>query len=328
MKNRRFIIHVGLQKTASTFLQEVLFPRFNNIVYIGRPYTQENFAFNCLQYADNSLYDVSEMRREINRIEKANSEGNPILISDELFSGLPSYNFINRGTIAERLSKAIPDAEIVLFFRGQVDLVMSLYNQYVKIGWVDGHLNESFLYRPGKGFPLEKWFEGERSWTFKNRFIRHRSLFTPEHFRYSKLYSLYSDLFKKVHIFLYEDLKNDQKTFFIQLASVLSADLPSSLEIDEKLQKTAVNISLDKKQLQVRRIQNKISHVLPMVKTRWCKILLSSISPFLSDREDSYRAYVTSLLRECDIFGDNYSLNQKANLGMERFPKQYFGNSS
>ncbi len=50
-------IHVGLPKTATTFLQEKIFPRLSNTTLISRPYTQQSKAFNQLQYADDCHYD-------------------------------------------------------------------------------------------------------------------------------------------------------------------------------------------------------------------------------------------------------------------------------
>jgi hypothetical protein len=333
VKKRKIIIHVGLQKTASKYLQDVFFPRLNNVAYIGRPYTQENYAFNSLQYADNSIYNVSVIREEFDRIENKIAKDNTILISDELFSGFPFYNYINRGVIAERLSKVIPDAEIVLFLRGQINLIMSLYNQYVKIGWVDNHLDESFLHRPGSGFPLEKWIEGKRSWDMKNRFINNRSIISPEHFRYSKLYSLYSNLFRKVHVFLYEDFQIDQKTCLQRLSSLLSSELPTKFALDEALHKKIVNKKLDKKQLRVQLELNRLSHILPYVNSRYVKTIVRSIvrsisklssEKLASDNQYNNIEHVISLLKERDIFNDNYLLNKKLNLGMEKHPRQYF----
>ena len=324
MKNRNIIIHVGLPKTASTYLQSIVFPRLNNVAYIGRPYTQENYAFNSLQYADKSLYAVSAIREEIDFIENKIAQGNPILISDELFSGYALYNFINRGIIAERLSKIIPEAEIILFLRGQVDLIMSLYNQFVKVGWFEHHLDESFLYRPGKGFSLEKWIEGDRGWNIKNNFINYRSSFSPEHFRYSKIYSLYSNLFRKVHIFLYEDFKKDQKACLLRIASILSTELPSDLKYDGKIK---TNKGLGNNQLHEKLVLNRLNKLNGLGSSRVGKMFATFISSIISDNEDSNKAHVISLLKERDIFSDNRALNEKVNLGMEKYPKPYFGDS-
>ena len=324
MKDSKIFIHVGLPKTASTYLQDV-FPRLNNVAYIGRPYTQENYAFNTLQYADNSLYTSSTIRKEIDNIENEIAKGNPILISDELFSGFAFYNFINRGMIAERLSEIIPHAEIILFLRGQMALIISLYNQFVKMAWVDTHLDESFLYRPGKGFPLKEWIEGKRDWNSNNRFINHRSAFTPECFRYSKLHSLYNNLFKKVHVFLYEDFKKDREACLLQLGSILSTEFPSDLALDGETQITTLNKRLPNKQLRAQLIRNKLSHIFPKTNSKAFHLLVKLASRIASDNEENNRAHVLSMLKERDIFNDNYTLNETLDLGMERYPEHYFG---
>jgi len=325
VKDSKIFIHVGLPKTASTYLQDSVFPRLNNVAYIGRPYTQENYAFNTLQYADNSLYTSSAIRKEIDNIENEIAKGNPILISDELFSGFAFYNFINRGMIAERLSEIIPHAEIILFLRGQMDLIISLYNQFVKMAWVDTHLDESFLCRPGKGFPLKEWIEGKRDWNSNNRFINHRSVFTPECFRYSKLHSLYNNLFEKVHVFLYEDFKKDREACLLQLGSILSTEFPSDLALDGETQITTLNKRLPNKQLRAQLIRNKLSHIFPKTNSKAFHLLVKLASRIASDNEENNRAHVLSMLKERDIFNDNYTLNETFNLGMERYPEHYFG---
>ena len=325
MKDGRIFIHVGLPKTASTYLQNNVFPRLNNIAYVGRPYTQENYAFNTLQYADNSLYSSSTMRKEIDDIEKEIAKGHPILISDELFSGFALYNFMNRGMIAERLSEIVPHAEIILFLRGQMDLIVSLYNQFVKMAWVDTHLDESFLYRPGKGFSLKEWIAGKRDWDSNNRFIYHRSAFTPECFRYSKLHSLYNDLFEKVHVFLYEDFRKDKETCLLRLGSILSTEFPSDLALDEETRISVLNRRLPNRQLRAELVRNKLSHIFPKTNSKAVQFLVKVASRIASDNEENNKAHVLSTLKERDIFNDNYTLNETLDLGMEKYPEQYFG---
>jgi hypothetical protein len=325
VKKSRIIVHVGLPKTASTYLQDSVFPRLNNLAYIGRPYTQENYAFNTLQYADSSIYASSTVRREIEGIENQMAKGDPILISDERLSGLATHNFMNRGMIAERLSEIAPHAEIILFLRGQMHLIMSLYNQSVKMGWMDRHLDPSFLHRPGKGFSLREWGEGRRDWDSSRRFINHRSAFTPEHFRYSRLHSLYSRLFERVHVFLYEDFQKDQRACLSRVASILSTAIPSDLSHDSKTKHTMTNRGLPKRELRAKLIRNRLAHVLPDADSRAGQLLVKLISRAASDNEENHRAYVLSLLKEHGIFNDNRTLNETLNLGMERYPEQYFG---
>jgi len=47
----------------------------------------------------------------------------------------------------------------------------------------------------------------------------------------------------------------------------------------------------------------------------------SRIAP---DNEENNRAHVLSMLKERDIFTDNYTLNETLHLGMEKYPEQYF----
>ena len=142
MNTKKIFIHVGLHKTASTYLQERIFPLFQNLTLVSRPYTQQNEAFNKLQYASDPLFSSKQFSKELNLIQESDNN-RKILISDENFSGLPYYNFINRGIIAKRLSSLIPDAEIILFLRGQESLVRSHYNQAIKKGWFSNRLDRT-----------------------------------------------------------------------------------------------------------------------------------------------------------------------------------------
>ena len=224
MKNEKVYLHVGLQKTATTFLQDVLFPNMPGIAYVGRPYTQENDAFNSMQYADGALYCRDTLSRELAVIRR-NIGDRSLLISDELFAGYAGYGMINRGIIADRLAEVVPHAEVILFLRGQADLVESLYNQYVKIGSFSNDLNKSFLYEHGNGFSYEDWEAGKRTWDYKERRYRHQSLFSTSHFLYSKLLALYESRFSKVHVFLYEDFKKNPQENIQRLERILSGQV-------------------------------------------------------------------------------------------------------
>ena len=319
MYSNKVFIHVGLQKTALTFLQTQLFPRLQKVAYFGRPYTQDNHAFNLLQFADNSLYDSDYVREEIKRLELA-AGGKQILLSDELFSGFIFYNFINRTLIAERLSELFPNAEIIIFLRGQVELIMSLYNQYVKIGWFDQELDGSFLHRPGQGSSLEDWLARTKAATKPVRYIEKRSWFIPEHFRYSNLVSLYKETFSKVHIFLYEDLKYDSHSTLERLATLLS----SNIDTDLALSIISVNPSLSERDLDIKRTQNRLTHIFPGSQSKYVEMFLRGLLAFRETKGSSEREWVISSLTDSKVFSDNIELNNKEGLGMEKYPEEYF----
>ena len=79
--------------------------------------------------------------------------------------------------VEKRLSETIPDAEIILFLRNQEDLILSLYNQYIKARTVYMKLDRSFISRPGSGYDLTDWNSGIKVFDLKKRYINHISLF-------------------------------------------------------------------------------------------------------------------------------------------------------
>jgi hypothetical protein len=313
-------IHVGLQKTATTFLQDEIFPRLREVFYVGRPYTQENEAFNQLQYADDSLYTDEPLKVELDKILKA-ARGRNLLISDELFSGYAFYNFSNRGQIARRLSQVVPDGEIILFIRNQLDLIKSLHNQYVKLGWIDRPLDSSFLHAPGIGFSLERWMQGARDWNLARRHVNHRAVLIPDLFDYEKLIGLYARLFSKVHVFLYEDFLADQQACIRKITSMIcDGKAYDAGAVSGKV----VNQGIANEQLESKIIQNKLAHVadIPGMDTQVLvdRIVASAGTMQMPDSTD----FVLSQLRRRGIFQSNRTVNKALQLGMERFADDYF----
>lgn len=313
MNTPQTFIHIGLQKTASTFLQKEFFPKINGITYLGPSFTQENLVFNQLQYADDTIYNPSNIGTEIEDILNKSVSQEKLLISDELLTGYAFYNFVNRGTIANRLAEYSNTAEIILFLRDQTDLILSLYNQYVKIGWVATKLDENFLSSHGTGISFEDWKNGVKG-NLSNRFINHRSVMSVGYFNYSKLIKYYEDRFKKVHVFLYEDFKKDQNATLVRLSEILGVEMPM-------LKPDAVNKSVGTGKLKSKLVQNRLRLFLD--KKSWAyKIIKTLILPFTGNYTPD-RHWIDQQLKDAGIFEDNKSINEQYGLGMERFPGKY-----
>lgn len=328
MKNKKIVIHVGLQKTATTFLQNEYFPNLADCTYIGRPYTQINKAFNLLQYADDSIFSLTKFQKEIDKIIDYSEKDHSILISDELFNGYTFYNFLNRTMIAERLSKAIPEAEIILFIRNQNDLILSLYNQYIKIGWYSDSLNKNFVHIPGEGVELNSWINGDRDWNIDKRFINHRSLFNIYHFKYSYMIEMYKKLFKNVHIFLYEDFKKNPNDNLNRIDSILGIKT-STENIRSAIKDKKVNKSLDHQRLNERIITNKLNQIFPnkSLTSRLSKKALSKVLSLGKNKiSQSNFDYLVGIFEFANIYEDNVEVNNKWSLGMENYSDVYFKN--
>jgi len=109
---KRTLVHVGLHRTGTTFLQKHVFPQLNvNFIHVK---------------------GVDILKKH--KLDNKNSN----VLSSEYFSGNP-WNFDNenygsndRYKIADKIKEMYPDANILLVLRNQDDWKRSLYNQYKK----------------------------------------------------------------------------------------------------------------------------------------------------------------------------------------------------
>jgi hypothetical protein len=315
----RVVLHVGLQKTASTYLQRQVFPAARGLTFVSRPHTQDGHAFNLLQYADGSLYDPSVLETEFQRLRER-SRGGPLLVSDELFSGFPFYAYLNRTTIAERLAAAVPDAHVVLFLRNQRDLIWSLYNQYTKLGWYTNQLDAGFLHAPGSGMTLEQWFEGDRRGDATQRFISNRSIFSIEHFRFSALLDLYERLFAHVHVFLFEDFVADNASVLARLSEIVGVELPTPSPDD-----ASENRSLTDHELHRVRMGGKLSALGLGRGSPIRRVAARVMAAAVPDRAEAGRAHIRTLFQAAGLAADNRRIDADRGLGLGRHPEAYFG---
>ncbi len=306
----KLFLHIGLPKTASTFLQAT-FARHDRIGYLGRPYTQENISFNQLQYAFDGAWNADEFADGIANWRSGFADKSALVISDELLAGFPAYNFINRSMIADRLAQSIPDAEIILYLRNQRDLLLSLYNHYVKIGWIAHPLDARFVTAPGAGMSMTEWLNGKHEWNRSRRFIDNRSFCNVEHFRFSALLALYHQRFAKVHVLLFEDLQCNLSSHLNRLETIMSiADLGKSAEGLDAVK----NASMSDADLVRRLATNRLSDFRPMMLQR---LLIPILTKQHQHVPVQARQHVVEVLRQSNLAEDNKSINARYGLGME-----------
>ena len=108
--------------------------------------------------------------------------------------------------MANRIFQSASDAEIVIFLRNQSTMLVSQYHQYIKRGGTSNFLN---------------YINPKNS----NPFISPR--FSFDNLFYHKLVDYYINLFgrHKVHIFLYEEFKENNKLFAEKFCKDLNLDL-------------------------------------------------------------------------------------------------------
>ncbi|MDB3873556.1 sulfotransferase domain-containing protein [Pelagibacteraceae bacterium] len=174
------LLHIGLGKCGSTFLQKEIFPRLAKKVksnYI-------NFLTNDFFKIDSNKVETHHLEN-LKNLEKLLPE-KFILSNESLFSYHWEFSRINESF--ENIKKNFSENTVILIvIRNPYDLLNSIYTQSIQ------HMriikSENFFY-------IDK---NERGVRIKNRF----NLYA---FDYQKLISLYKTYFKNVVVVKYEDL--------------------------------------------------------------------------------------------------------------------------
>ena len=295
MSEYKKIFHVGLHKTATTFLQNQVFNNLLHTEQITRPYTQHNHAFNMMQYADDTLYDENLFLEEINKFNNKN-----VIFSDESFSGKPIFfSHINRTMIAKRIKKAVPDAEIILFLRDQKKILYSKYLTYLKYlnGWKS---IEDFFYIHKTNYTYEDYKNLKKASLDSLFFNTNGEYINLDIYKYSKIIELYKSLFHKVHIFLYEDLKDNLPETISRLEVIINDKVKVKYF-------TNVNESFTKKKIFLKRNMNKIASIFnSRIVNKVFSLLFNSVpSFFFKEPENIIEDMVGNYFRE-----DNIKLKQ------------------
>jgi Sulfotransferase family len=192
------LLHVGYHKTASTWLQQMVFRR----AAAGCALVADVARVNDLLVHPNSLdWDASEARAALEpEIAAAEERALVPVVSSERLSGSPHTGGYDTRTLADRLHAAWPDARVLVVVREQRALIRSVYLQYIRQGGV---------------LPLRAYLEPPRA-------LYRVPTFDPRHFDYDRFVGCYRERFgaERVHVVPYELLRKDPPAF---VAEVLAA---------------------------------------------------------------------------------------------------------
>jgi len=258
-------IHIGYHKTGTSWLQQNIFKDNEQIIY-----------FSAYEIRDLLLYP-SELSFEpevvVNKIASDidDIDGKIIVLSAEAYSGNP-HTFGNGGYAqkcnADRLYRVFKDFDnvnIICAIRNQVDMVASVYSQYVKKGGL---------------LPFRKYIAFNTNHLFK------RPGFSFEHFDYDNLIDYYTTLFEdKVFCFLYEDFKADSTEYIKVIEQILGVSVGSNTG------SRRINVGLPMVLIHIQRFINRISRLGPFNH----EILINI--PYLSKLTRNTFMYISKLLK-------------------------------
>ena len=124
------LLHIGLQKTGSTWLQNRLFnqPDYGFVSVPDRIVIDDAFLGG-----NPFTFEVERARAMMQPLfdEAAASSTTPV-VSHELLAGQPLADGIDSQILADRLKATFPDARVLIVIREQRSMLLSTYKQYVK----------------------------------------------------------------------------------------------------------------------------------------------------------------------------------------------------
>lgn len=217
-------LHIGMPRTATTFLQTHVFPNLPGVDYYGLPFTHINPAFNAAMFADDTVYKPNSLAAVVKQLD-----GEKVLISNESFVGQSLYwHFGNRTRIANRLQAAMPDATVLLFLRNQPDLIRSLY--LIALQATETQTLSDYLRKPKPDYAVSAYREQPKVDLFD--YAPYDTFHPVEQvagYDYLPLITLYKALFPRVEIFLYEAFRTYPVETYRRLGEVLGIHLPDDI---------------------------------------------------------------------------------------------------
>jgi hypothetical protein len=134
---RKIILHVGVHRTATTFLQQSFFPFLDGVHFVCRKNYSDPATGSAadrlgrIAATDPPFLDLAEEKAALERSLALVTQPT-VLISMERWFGSMWYGFYNNVANAQKFQYLFPDARIILVIRRQDTLLESLYRQILR----------------------------------------------------------------------------------------------------------------------------------------------------------------------------------------------------
>ena len=228
------IIHIGLHKTATSFLQRQVFSNTQMFqTPWGAPLSGRAIEYFVLCHP--MRFSAQAARADF---EAALEDDRRIpVISHERLSGRPMLGIYDSDRVADRAAATFPKARILIGIRRQKHMLRSLYSEYVRQG---GSKSLDFMVNAGRGAQS------------------YRATFRLDHLEFDLMYDLFADRFgaRNVLILPQELLAENPQAYFDRLFGFLGAAWTDPLP-GVREQKSQAHLTL--------RARRRINAVLPMI---------------------------------------------------------------
>lgn len=142
------VLHVGLHKTGTTWLQRRIFAAKHGreLQYCG----DIDLIYRQFLIPGPGDFSAATARAAFAPLlEQAAGNGQPVVISGENLAGRPFHARHLREITAGRLAETFPEARILLTIREQNAIISSMYGQYLRFGYSSSL--QAFLQEPPPG---------------------------------------------------------------------------------------------------------------------------------------------------------------------------------
>jgi len=194
------LIHVGLMKCGSSFLQDKIFNDTFGYCVVDKVGDKSAIGIT-IQATPILNLDACSIKEKIDpELKKYTKQGLVPVMSSEGFTGNTHSGSFNAKENADKLNKIFPNAKILLVIREQQKMIHSAYQQYIKQGGIKRLCN---YLNPIK----DEWFK-----EFNCKEFPH---FNLKQFEYHHLIQYYQQLFGQSNVLVLpmEYLSNDPKNF-------------------------------------------------------------------------------------------------------------------
>jgi hypothetical protein len=210
------VLHIGLHKTATTYLQQAVFSRLDDSDLVVDPMPLCRYLgplFFRLDYGLLRQQEVCEFAARLDGERRAQADKRWLISNETL--GQNMY-LLNYRAHAELLGRLFPDAQIVLMLRFQPDWFLSAYKQLVSRG--DVQSIEDFLgYRDGQ-------FHRCHHLDIEGRFLAHTNALE---LHYHDMIETLREIFgaRNVHVFFYEHFRANTEDVLHRLGRIVGTEL-------------------------------------------------------------------------------------------------------
>lgn len=205
------LLHIGYHKTATTWLQQVLFSNTEN--GFDSSWDRGQITNDFIKLDAFTFDHIATRARYETGIINANKAGIVATLSHERLSGYPASGGFDSRLIADRLFTCFGEANILIIIREQKSIIRSWYTQYIK---------------DGGSMSLRRFLELPQESLFRT------PLFSRNYYKYDVLIKYYQNLFRKNRVLVlpFEMLAIDPSSFVERIVRFVGNEKVPSVSIE------------------------------------------------------------------------------------------------